>query len=183
MKNSEILQRYKLEVKSEKFQEIHENYRRESSQLYSKYEVKNHLSIPLLIIAIITVICCIFSLVKDNAVAFYMLLATLVVVLIVRKLNKIVVENRDDKAHSIGSLYSKELVELRYNYLSQYNSVVGLFEAINDCCCDYDDNSEQYYCCVTGRKLNYPEYISCQKKYAFNSCDCSKMYYKDVYED
>lgn len=125
MKNYEILRRYKTEVNSEHYRKIHENYIRDYSKLYSKYNVKNHRN---------------------------------------------------------SSKFSKEKRDLKYSYLNYHNSVIGFFDNIHDFCCDYDKHTECYYCSVTGRPLNYSEYINCQKKYAFDNCRYSKEYYDNLYK-
>ncbi|MDD6620305.1 MAG: hypothetical protein PUE75_04370 [Eubacteriales bacterium] len=183
MNNLEILQRYKAEVNSSHYREIHDKYKKELTLLKRKYEVKNYLSIPLAIVAVVIAICCVLCIVFDEPMIFFILSGVLIVELIVRKVNNLIVENKADKNYRNGTAYSSELIDLRRSYLDKYDSVIGYFDSVNDCCCDYDEKSECYYCCVTGKRLDYPQYVDCEKKYAFQRCEYSRMYFDNLYDD
>lgn len=184
MKNSEILARYKQEVNSEKYSKIHDNYRNDYSQLSKKYEVVNKGSKPLAIISALLFLCAIVCIPTDQPIMFWIFCGLLVLVLIIWKINNAIYSRKEDKKYSYNSAFSNGVSELNSKYLIEYNSVIGYKMELNKgCCCDYDENTENYYCCVTGRQLHYPDYIQCEKAYAFDKCKYSKMYYDNLYED
>lgn len=182
MKNFEILQRYKAEVNCPDYHEIHKKYKSELALLNKSQEVKNYLSIPLAIIAVICIIGGILCIFFDAPIVFYVFLGILIVALVVKKLNNVIVEHREERMKK-SNQYKSKAMELKYNYLENYGSVVGFIDDLNNSCCDYDERTEDYYCSVTGQKIDYPKYWNCQKKYAFNRCELSKMYYDNLYED
>lgn len=185
MKNSEILQRYKTEIRSGKYTEIHDKYKKESLALSHKYDVKNKLSVPLAIIAVLLVIGSILCIIIDEPILFYILLVILIVDLIIRKINNKIVEHKENKNHKSSS-YSDELKKLNNRFYFENNSVIGYFNSlIYDGCGDYDENSGNYYCSLTGKQLTLHEYYhQCNGGCAFNTkCPYSNQYYTSLYED
>lgn len=143
MCNSEIMERYKYETASEHFRKIHRMYRSDSAQLYSKYEIKNYVSAPLAIIAVIISISIVFSVICRDKLALCILIGELIIVLSVRTINKKLVNQRNVFAHGKDSPYSEELAELKYHYLNYYDSVIG-FVDVNDFCRDCKENCDIY---------------------------------------
>lgn len=184
MKNSEILKRYKYEVNSDKYRKIHDNYRNDYSQLSKKYEVVNKGSKPFAIISVLFFLGAIVCIPADQPIICWILCGLLVLTLLIWKINNVICDYKDTKSHNSKSLFSKELEELNLKYLIEYNSVIGYISKLHKgSCCDYDENTENYYCCVTGCQLHYPDYIQCKEVYAFDRCKYSKMYYGNLYKD
>lgn len=142
MNHHEILLRYKYETASEQYRKIHKKFKNDSARLYCKYEIKNYVSAPLAIIAVIILICIVFSVVCRDKLALYILICELIIVLSVRTINKKLVNQRNFFAHVKGSPYSEELEKLKYHYLNYYDSVIGFVDNVNDFCCDCEENCD-----------------------------------------
>lgn len=184
MKNSEILRRYKCEVNSDEYRKIHQNYQIDYSQLFKKHKVVNKGSKPLAVISALLFLCAIVCIPTDQPIMFWIFCGLLALALLIWKISNVICNYKDDKNHNSNSLFSKELDELNLKYLNDYNSVIGYFKMLpKGCCCDYDENTEDYYCSITGSPLPYPAYTQCKTAHAFNSCKYSKMYYDNLYED
>ena len=176
MKNSEILRRYKREVNTDSYEEIHKKYRSESNSIKSANEVEDKLSTPLLIIIILLIIAGAATIPMDLPEAFYIILPLVIILVIWRKIYRKVIDKKERQAYK-NRMYSTELFDLRQKYLFDYNSVIGYFDELyssTGMCGDYDENREISTCSVTGQPIDYLEYsYQCQRQ--GKCCYCPKF--------
>ena len=180
MKNSEILRRYKREVNTDSYEEIHKKYRSEIQSIKSKDKVEDKLSTPLLLLIIGCIIGDIFAMCRNDGEldGWLFIIFTLLIIIfsIWRKIYRKVIDKKERQAYK-NRMYSTELFDLRQKYLFDYDSVIGYFDELYSAtgmCGDYDENREISTCSVTGQPIDYLEYsYQCQRQ--GKCCYCPKF--------
>lgn len=186
MKKAEILKKYKQEVRSGDFQKIHEQYGKEHQKLFKKYEIKNRLLAPLIILSVGLAAGEIACIATDNPAGFYALIIPLILSFIAIKINNSVIDSKQRKMQQRGSKYRNADMLLQDKYYNDYHSVIGYYKdlyAIDSTCSDYDSNHDIHICGVTGQPISDTEYLlKCKKPHAFKRCECTTAYYKSLHD-
>lgn len=190
MQNSEILRRYRREVNTDSYEEIHKKYRKERQVIASKDKVEDKLSTPLLFLIIASVIGDVFVFFRNDGEldGYLFIIFTLLIIIfsIWRKIYRKTIDKKESKALK-NYLNGSELSDLRFKYLSEYNSVIGYFDNLYSStgkCGDYDENSEICTCSVTGQPIDYLEYsYQCQRPGKCYSCPKFNDYFNHLYDE
>lgn len=186
MRNSEVLAKFKTEFISGNYSKIHAQYRKERAQLYQKHKIVNWPLVPLIFIAIVSVMTAVISLLHDVTSLLFVAVAILILMLILIKINNLVFEKRQNKAHSKKSKYWKELQQLNEKYLQKYDSAIGYFQDLElgeSGCSEYDDEREVYICSVTGRPISFDQHQRCLQTNSFIHCKYAKIFYDNLNEE